>query len=102
MNKGFILLTVNLQNEEGIWTAVCLELGTATLGKTPEQAKKRIREAITLHLNGLEELGERKRFFREHGIEIYPTLPEEEPSALKVDVRPASKVERDFLELEYA
>lgn len=79
MNKtqtGFIVLTVIFKFEDDVWTAECKELGTATFGDTIQEAERDIQEAILLHLNALEQVGERERFFREHDIEIYPTKPQ--------------------------
>jgi len=52
------------------WLAECRELGTASYGDTPEEARERIVEAIELHLNALERYGERERFFAERGIKM--------------------------------
>jgi len=71
--KHFIVLTVHFEQEQdGRWTAECKELGTATFGDTLEEANQSVREAIVLHLNGLEEVGERERFFKENNITVYP------------------------------
>lgn len=79
MNKtraGFIVLTIIFKFEDDVWTAECKELGTATFGDTIQEAERDIQEAILLHLNTLEQVGERETFFREHGIEIYSTKPQ--------------------------
>ena len=57
------------------FTAFCVELGTASCGDTEDEALKNIAEAITLHLNTLEDLGQRDRVFRQAGIEIEETRP---------------------------
>ena len=94
--EGYVLLTVRLQNEDDVWTAKCLELGTSTLGDTLEEAEDAISEAVEWHLDASGKHGERGRFFSEHGITIYPTLPEEKPSARRVPVPPQSVVRRTF------
>lgn len=53
------------------WNAECLEFGTAQFGASREEAAELIVEAIALHLNALEDVGELERFCAEHGIEIY-------------------------------
>ena len=69
--RGYIALTISFQREKGdLWTAECLELGTSTFGNSFEDVNEKIDEAILLHLNTLEEVGERKRFFEEHNINI--------------------------------
>lgn len=73
----YIVLTVAFRQEEGVWTAECHELGTATFGDTFEEAEQNISEAIELHLNTLEKVGERERFFRENNIKILKKLPQQ-------------------------
>ena len=73
----FVVLTCIFQRERKSVTAECLELGTTAFGRNLNQAEERLREAILLHLNTLEELRERPRFFREHNIKIYSQYPEE-------------------------
>jgi predicted RNase H-like HicB family nuclease len=70
-SKAYIILTAIFKHEEDVWTAECKELGTATFGDTLEEAKDNLREAIELHLNTLEDVGECKRFLDEHGIQIH-------------------------------
>ncbi|MDZ4279081.1 MAG: hypothetical protein U1B78_08070 [Dehalococcoidia bacterium] len=73
----FVVLTCTFEKEGNSVTAQCLELGTTAFGRNLGQAEERLREAILLHLNTLEELGERSRFFKEHNIKIYTKYPEE-------------------------
>ncbi len=68
--KQYIQLTFKFKKEGENWTAYCEELGTATYAKKIEEAKERIREAALLHLNTLEEVGERERFFKENNIKL--------------------------------
>ena len=53
------------------WTGRCRELGTATHGRTLPQVRDELVEMVALHLNALEDVGERERFFSEHGIKLY-------------------------------
>jgi predicted RNase H-like HicB family nuclease len=67
-----ILLTVTFTEEKDkTWIANCEELGTSTFGDSFEEVKEEINELIILHLNTLEKLGERKKFFKENGITLY-------------------------------
>ena len=75
---GYIVLTYKFQKENRRWTAYCEELGTATFGRSLPEADKRLKEAVSLHLNTLEEVGERSRFFKENNIKIYPVKPKED------------------------
>src|SRR3990170_7948611 len=72
----FVVLTCTFRRE-GQWvTAECQELGTTAFGRNLDEADERLREAILLHLNTLEDVGERARFFREHKIRMYTEYPE--------------------------
>ncbi len=73
--EGYVTLTLVFAQEGDQWSAVCKELGTAACGDTLEEAQEAIREVLPLHLNGLEELGERKAFFEKHGIKFVRTRP---------------------------
>ena len=67
---GTILLTEVVEQEGDQFAAQCPELGIASCGDSIEEAFDNIREAIALHLDVLEELGDRELVFRERGIEI--------------------------------
>lgn len=72
----YIVLTVIFQREkDGRWRAKCKELGTSTFANTFDEIQEDIKEAIELHLNTLEEVGERDRFFKEHNIELKTSRP---------------------------
>lgn len=73
--SGYVVLTLEFRNVGRRWTAHCKELGTATFGRSLPEADKRIKEAVFLHLNTLEDVGERARFFREHSIEFHRARP---------------------------
>ena len=72
---GYVVLTLEFRRAGRRWTAYCKELGTATFGRSLPEADKRIKEAVLLHLNTLEDVGERQRFFRENNIEFHHTRP---------------------------
>lgn len=82
MLTGYVVLTYEFGMEGKRWTAYCKELGTATFGRSLKEAEERLREAVCLHLNTLEDLGERERFFKEHNIKFY----EVRPKTVKVSV----------------
>jgi predicted RNase H-like HicB family nuclease len=67
----YIALTFKIIEEEGQYSVVCEELGTASCGDTIDEAMKNIREAVVVDLNALEQVGERNRFFRERGIRMH-------------------------------
>ena len=74
-SKGYVVLTYEFDKEGRRWTAHCKELGTATFGRSLPEAKRRLKEMVALHLNTLEDVGERGRFFREHNIQFHETKP---------------------------
>lgn len=72
---GYIVVTLEFRKEERRWVAYCEELGTATFGRSIPEAEKKLKEAVLLHLNTLEDVGERERFFKEHSIKFHRTRP---------------------------
>jgi len=76
--KGYIILRTGFHKEGRRWVAICEELGTSTFGRSLPEAKNKLGEAITLHLNTLEDVGERRRFFREQNITIHQHIPTRE------------------------
>jgi hypothetical protein len=77
-SRGYVVLTLKFQRVGRRWTAYCEELGTATFGRSIPEADNKIKEAVLLHLNTLEEVGERGRFFTEHNIEFHHTKPKKD------------------------
>ena len=73
--QGYVVLTYRFRREGRKWSACCEELGTATFGRSLTEAQQRIQEAVLCHLNTLEDVGERDRFFNEHGIQFHRTRP---------------------------
>ena len=61
--SGVIVLTTLVEPEGDTYVSWCEELGTASCGDTVEEAFANILEAVGVHLNGLEEVGETKRVF---------------------------------------
>ena len=66
----YIYVTINIEEEGDQFVSMCPELGTASCGDTEQEALDNLREAITVHLNALEEVGERERLFQERNIEV--------------------------------
>ena len=85
---GSIQLTQIVEREGSQFAAHCPELGIASCGDTIEEAFANIHEAILLHLDVLEDLGDRDRVFRERGIEVsYETPEESQPTRFTRTVR---------------
>jgi len=81
----FIILTEIFGRENDVWTAKCKELGTATFGATFEEAQRNLSEAIGLHLNTLEDVGECDKFLRANGIRVYSKPPRSSAAKIPVD-----------------
>ena len=73
----YIALTYKSGKEGRRYTAYCEQLGTATFGRSLSEAKTRLEEAILLHLNTLDDVGERESFFRENRIKYFKVKPQE-------------------------
>lgn len=69
--SGYVTLTLSFEQEGSEWVGVCLELGTSTFTDTLEKCQVELQELVTDHLNVLEEIGERERFFEEWGIVVH-------------------------------
>ena len=91
--EGYIVVTVKLTKEAGQWAAECLELGTAACADNLPEAVEAIGELIELHVNTLEAVGERRAFFKEHGITFHRLKPRAE-KARQVTVAPNEFVTR--------
>jgi len=74
-NDGYVILTLEFHKEGRKWTAYCKELGTATFGYSLIDAEEKIKEAVSLHLDTLEDVGERENFFKKHRIKYHSTRP---------------------------
>ena len=74
--SGVIVLTTLVEPEGDKYVSWCEELGTASCGDTVEEAFENVLEAIEVHLNGLEEIGETERVFEERGITVVPRSSE--------------------------
>ena len=77
MKVPTVILTEMVEPDSGKFASYCLELGIASCGDTEQEAYDRIREAIELQLNALEEMGLREQEFEERGIEVvWEEVPE--------------------------
>ena len=96
-----IILTMSFSEENGVWYGKCEELGTSTFGDSFEEVKKEIAELITLHLNTLEKLGEREKFFKENGIKVYEHhIPDD--IQVTVPVKPNTFINTQVKEVAFA
>lgn len=79
---GYIILTFSFHKEGNRWVGRCNELTTSAFGRSLPEAEERLKELVELHLNTLEDVGERERFFRENGIKFYTHKPKIKKSLL--------------------
>ena len=82
--RGFIAVTYEYHKEGDIWVGICKEIGTATSHKSRKELEKELNELVVLHLNCLEKLGERERFFKENNIKLHEKKPVTETVRLPV------------------
>ena len=81
-----VVLTSVVEPEDDMFVSTCIELGTASCGDTIQEAFENLEEAIAVHLNALEELGETERVFHERGIEILRApIGETVPRSVPID-----------------
>ena len=57
-----LLFHALIEKENGSYSALCLEIDVASQGKTIQQAKKNLREAVELYLEDVIEVNEEKDF----------------------------------------
>jgi hypothetical protein len=94
--RGYIKVTFVFREHHDRWTGKCRELGTATFGNSFEDIKEKLEEAVLCHLNTLEDIGERGRFFRKHGIRFYVHKPKLRETRLSVPYDPKVLVQSRF------
>lgn len=73
MSSGtkYVNLTIEILPEEvGGYSAICIELHTASDGETIQEALENISDAIALHLETLEESGELEHALARAGVKI--------------------------------
>ena len=80
--QGEVMLTFVVEKDGELYASRCVELGTVSCGDSTTEALTNIQEAVTVHLNALEEVNERARLFAEKGITLLPVtagevIPEE-------------------------
>ena len=69
--QAVVILTFEFHKEGGLWLGHCRELGTATDGRFLDKVEDELTELVLLHLDGLDDIGERERVFQERGIRVY-------------------------------
>jgi len=83
----YVTLTIVIEEADNQYAAYCEELDTASCGTTLEEAFENIKEAITVDLNALEDIGEREQFFLERGIAIKERIKDDVPIRVPIHRR---------------
>jgi predicted RNase H-like HicB family nuclease len=73
--KGYVVITFKFRREGKKWSAFCEELGTATFGRSIQEAQRKLEDSVLLQLNTLEEVGEIDNFFKEFNIAFHSHAP---------------------------
>ena len=76
--KGYVVITFKFRREGKKWTAFCEELGTATFGRSIQEAQRKLEDSVLLHLNTLEDVGEIDSFFKKFNIPFHSHAPKNE------------------------
>ena len=68
--QGYVVLTGVVEPEDHLFVSYCPELGVSSCGYNAEEALDNLGEAITVHLEALEEIGELERVFHENHLNV--------------------------------
>lgn len=82
-----IELHILIEKEEDLYSALCLELNIASQGKTVEEAKENIKEAVELYLEDVWEDGDEKGFIpRPAPLEEWLKYFQQKAQEIKTDI----------------
>jgi predicted RNase H-like HicB family nuclease len=73
----YIILTFMVEREGDYQVSRCLELGTASLGRSTDDALENLMDATRVYLDTLDDLGECRQLLEEKGVAVYPYVPSE-------------------------
>lgn len=73
----YIILTFVVEPEGEFQVSHCLELGTASFGRTKEEAFENLADATEVYLTTLEDLRECRQVLKEKRIRVFPYEPAE-------------------------
>ena len=85
-NSGYVVLTGYVEPEGEMFVSHCPELGVASCGETAEKALDNLGEALAVHLEALDEIGELERVFRENQLKVVTAPPHTESVIVSVPV----------------
>lgn len=73
----YIVLTCMVEPEGEYYVSKCLELGTASFGRNPDEAFENLVDATEVYLDTLEDLGECRQVLKAKGLRVYSYEPAE-------------------------
>jgi predicted RNase H-like HicB family nuclease len=82
--RKYIIVTYIVKPDEDQYAAYCPELGTASCGDTIEEALDNIKDAVSLHIETLKELGDLERFLAGRGVKPLLRYPRQKQQAISV------------------
>ena len=68
---GYVTLTLKFQVEGDVWVGECLDLSTSTYADTLEECQEALDELVETHMDVMDEVGERDRFFDRWGVAVH-------------------------------
>ncbi len=69
-SQGYVVLTGTVEPEDGMYVSYCPELGVASCGDTVEEALDNLGDALSVHLEALEGIGELERVLKEKRLQV--------------------------------
>ena len=84
--KGFITLTLEAYPEGRRFVSRCRELDVTSCGDSLVDAFEQVKDAVTVYLNAIEQLGDRERIFAEKGIVMQTTMTDDAIAAARAAV----------------
>ena len=77
-------VTYLVKPEHGQYASYCPELGTASCGDSIEEALDNIKDAVSLHIETLKELGTLDKFLAERGVKPLLRYPRQKELSVSV------------------
>jgi len=69
--KKYIIIRHVIKKEGAGYSACCPELDVCSQGKNVEEANENLKEAVTLYLETMDELGQREKIFKKKNIVLH-------------------------------
>ena len=89
-SQGYVVLTGLVEPEDNLFVSYCPELDVASCGGTAEEALDNLDDALAVHLEALEDIGELERVLKEQRLQVITAPPPTE--SVNVSVPPGKTV----------